>query len=141
MNDIAKGVLIGVISSAILGGFGYIFVVKENQTKIASIEKSLETMSDDMSKSGESMIALKLFVVSAHPNKDYIPLASAKKLGALEPAEIQLLASGLSSAASGKIDTFSGQALSDLIATHGLTENDLRNYFLVAREPQVTLFR
>jgi hypothetical protein len=44
MNDIVKGVLIGVLSTSILSGVGFFFLVIENQFKIENIEKAIDKL-------------------------------------------------------------------------------------------------
>ncbi|KKL83822.1 hypothetical protein LCGC14_1970930, partial [marine sediment metagenome] len=111
MNDIAKGVIIGAVTVGLPLFFGYIFVVKENQLKIAGIEKELTRYNNQMGRTGGAISALKLFVVTAHPDKDYISLASARKLQTLKPSEIMVLASELSKIES-QDATFSYAAIS-----------------------------
>ena len=51
MNDVTKQVLVALITAAVLGFFGYIFVVKENQIKIEQLEKSIAKESESLAKS------------------------------------------------------------------------------------------
>lgn len=95
MKDVVKGIFVGVISTILVSGVGYIFIVKENQMKIDNIEKILSNYDGEMEASGKSINALKLFVVSAHPDKDYIPIASASKLQRMSAKEVSVLAAAM----------------------------------------------
>jgi hypothetical protein len=117
MNDVTKQVLVTLITAAVLGFFGYIFVVKENQIKIEQLEKSIAKESESVAKSitditnkldvhyngikssiGESrstIDSLKLFVVAAHPNRDHISLTASAKLQSLNSNQFNVLATGL----------------------------------------------
>jgi hypothetical protein len=132
MNDIVKGVLIGVISSAVVAGLGYILIVKENQIKIDNIEKILTKYDSQMEKSGETISALKLFVVSAHPDKNYMPIASAKKLEAMDTGAIEVIAASMSKAENKETwfaSFYTASSLQPIKDEYELTNEDLGNFY------------
>ena len=132
MSDIMKGVLTGVLCTALVSGVGYVFLVKENQIKISNLEKTITKIADSMDDSGESINALKLFVVSAHPSKNYMPLASAKKLGSFKPSEMEILASELMPNEGNKFNVKAvnfSEDLKPIIEKYKLNNEDLNSYF------------
>lgn len=157
MNDVTKQVLVAVITAVILGFFGYTFVVKENQIKIAQLEKSLTKESESMAKSiteiskkldihyngikssiGESrstIDSLKLFVVAAHPNRDHISLTASVKLQSLNSNQFNVLATGLmyykdNSSSNLKTINFDDK-FTKLIKDKKITKTDLDSYLKV----------
>jgi len=127
-----KGVLTGILCTALVSGVGYVFLVKENQIKISNLEKSIIKISDSLDDSGKSISALKLYVVSAHPSKDYMSLASAKKLGSFKPSEIVMLASELIPNEGNQFNlktiNFS-EDLKPIIEKYSINNEDLNSYF------------
>jgi hypothetical protein len=132
MSDVAKGVLIGIIISAIVAGFGYVILVKENQIKIDNIEKLLGKYDDQMEKSGKTLNALTLFVVSAHPDKNFMPIASARKLEAMDSDAIEVIATSMSKVDNKDAWFASFQAalpLKTIKDAYKLTNEDLENFY------------
>mgnify|MGYP005989476253 CR=1 FL=1 len=154
MNDVTKQVLVAVITAAVLGFFGYIFVVKENQIKIEQLEKNLAKESESMAKSitditkkldahyngikssiGESrstIDSLKLFVVAAHPNRNHLSLTASAKLQSLNSNQFNVLATGLmyykdNSSSNLKTINFDDEFIR-LIEDNQITKTDLDSY-------------
>jgi hypothetical protein len=96
MNEIVKGVAIAVLTTGIVAALGYVFLIKENQVKLEYLEKGLNRIESSIKSSSSSIDAIKLFVVAAHPNRNYLPISSSEKLGKLNPNELTVFAQGLS---------------------------------------------
>ena len=158
MSDSAKqiGIAVGssLLTALVLAIAGYVFVVKENQIRIESLEKLVKSQSESvenglkeldsaLDKHAEqlngslerhrtSVNSLKLFVVAAHPDRDYVSLVSSRKLQSLNPAEFEVLANGLTeykqSGLVGVRQTEYGDEFEALIMQHDLNESDLQSY-------------
>lgn len=132
MIEMIKGVLIGVLSTAVVAGFGYVMVVKVNQEKIANIESMLKEHNGKMSKSDATIGALKLFVVAAHPERDYMPIVSAEKLKAMHSDEIITLAAEISESNSRDSwvkESEDSSVINGMIIRYDLTEDDMKNIY------------
>lgn len=88
MNDILKGVLIGVIPTAIIAFLGYIWVIKENQLSIDLLKEEVRSISANQDERSKSVNSIKLFIASAHPNKDLSPLLTSTRISELSSKEV-----------------------------------------------------
>lgn len=168
MSDSAKQIGIAVLSSIltvlILAIVGYVFVVKENQIKIdtlenlvkgqsesverglreldAALDTHIEKLNGSLERHRTSVDSLKLFVVSAHPDRDYVSLVSSRKLQSLNPLEFEVLANGLHeykrSGLEGVKKMEFGEEFETLIIQHDLNETDLNSYIeAVGQNPEI----
>ncbi|HBC3859256.1 TPA: hypothetical protein KD866_004722 [Vibrio parahaemolyticus] len=138
MNEIVNNVLSTVIGAAIVGGFGYVLVVKEHQLKIDALQKTVEEQSTKLSEFADrqdiAINSIRLFVVSNHPDKDHSTLisrVSLKKLQSLSPQEYPILVKGLNSIVEPKEKALSPQSTENfeaLLIKHDLKEVDLNTY-------------
>ena len=95
MNEFWKGVSSAVIAAGIIGIAGYLLIVKENQTKIEALTKSIDGLKESADETQKSLNTTRLFVAQAHPNRKLSQADSLKKLQALNMNEMVLLAEGL----------------------------------------------
>lgn len=158
MPDSAKqiGIAVGasLLTASILAIVGYVFVVKENQIRIETLENLVKSQSESVEEGLEDLDtaldthidklnsslerqrtnvdSLKLFVVAAHPDRDYVSLVSSRKLQSLKPAELEVLANGLNEykqrGLEGVRKTEYGEEFETLIMQHDLNETDLQSY-------------
>jgi len=133
MKEIGKGVLIGLIIAAISAVLGYFCLVRENQIRIQTIQRDIENLSSRVERGNESLNALKLFVVSAHPDRNYIPLTSAGKLQDLTAGEINTLAGQIDKYTTARAFSLNAQKdnlkINDIMTKYQIDQNDLRNYW------------
>ncbi|WP_421911685.1 hypothetical protein [Marinobacter sp.] len=168
MSDSAKqiGIAVGssLLTALVLAIAGYIFVVKENQIRIDSLEKLVEGQSESvegglkeldaaldthieklnssLERHRTSVDSLKLFVVAAHPDRDYVSLVSSRKLQSLSSVEFEVLANGLNeykhSGLEGVMKTEYGEEFETLLIQHDLNEIDLQSYIeAVGQNPEI----
>jgi len=90
-----KEIIVGLVVAAIMGLGGYILIVKENQVVIEQLQKSFTELKELEMKTTDSLYATRLFVASAHPERDMNLLVSYKKLEELSNEELQQLAAGI----------------------------------------------
>ncbi len=137
MKEITRGILIGLITTAIIAGFGYVWLVRENQLRIQIMQRDMDRLSFQVESGNNSLYAIKLFVVSAHPDRNMLPVSSANKLQRLEPKEMATLAALIGRYSSAK--AFSQRVPNDdprlgsFLANHEINQNDLQNYWHMAR--------
>lgn len=167
MSDSAKqiGIAVGssLLAALVLAIAGYIFVVKENQIRIDSLEKlvkgqsesvedglkeldaafdtHIEKLNRSLDRHRTSVDSLKLFVVAAHPDRDYVSLVSSRKLQSLNSVEFEVLANGLNeykhSGLDGVMKTKYGAEFETLLIQHDLNETDLQSYLeAVGQSPE-----
>jgi hypothetical protein len=138
VKEITKGILIGLITTAIIAGFGYVCLVRENQLRIQIMQRDMDRLSSQVESGNNSLNAIKLFVVSAHPDRNMLPVSSAKKLQRLEPKEIATLAAHIGRYSSAT--AFSQRVCNDdpllgsFLVYNEIDQNDLQNYWHMARD-------
>ncbi len=148
MNEIVKGLLIVVGGAIIVAVPGYLFVVKENQVRIESLQKSvdeiklaqnpllpvpgtLKEIRENTEKLQDSLNATKLFVAQAHPDRDTSSLAAIMKLQGFKPSDFTTLAKGLRNVT---IVQSTGQVIDaapefmKLMRKYGITAKDISKY-------------
>ncbi|WP_061036301.1 MULTISPECIES: hypothetical protein [Vibrio] len=136
MNEIIKNVLSTVIGAAIVAGFGYVLVVKENQIKIEELQNAINQQSINLAAFSDrqdvAINSIRLFVVSNHPNKDHSTLlsqVSLRKLQGLSPEEYPILVRGLNNIVEpGDNPPQMTADFSQLLLEHNLEEADLNRY-------------
>ncbi|ODW25959.1 hypothetical protein [Vibrio parahaemolyticus] len=138
MNEIVKNVLSTIIGAAIVGVFGYVLVVKENQLKIDTLQKTIEEQSARLTgfadRQDVAINSIRLFVVSNHPDKDHSTLlsrASFKKLQNLSPQEYPILVKGLNSIVEPTekpLSSVTSANFEALLLKHNLEQVDLNTY-------------
>ena len=133
MKEIYKGVLIGLVTIAIPALLGYVWLIRENQIRIQTIQRDIESLSSRVERGNESLNALKLFVVSAHPDRNYISITSAGKLQDLTAGEINTLAAEIDKYSTARAFSLSASKdnpqINDIMARYQIDQNDLRNYW------------
>lgn len=158
------GIAVGssLLTALIIAILGYVFVVKENKIRIDNLEtlvkgqsesvenglkkldSSLDTHVEKLNSSLErhrtSVYSLKLFVVAAHPERDYTSLVSFRKLQSLKPAEFEVLANGLNeykqSGLEGVKETEYGEEFETLIIRHDINDTDIQSFIeVVGQKP------
>jgi len=131
-----KEITIVVITSSILAVAAYVLVVKENKINIIHIKKELKEMKDIAKKNEDSLVATKLFIAQAHPDRDASNLASLIKLQKFNRAEIVALAQSLPDVKLGpgpnKEIVKLPVSLKELVKKYQLTGNDFANFTAVA---------
>lgn len=139
MRDFWKGVLSAVAGAGILGLFGYVILIEKMSVKIESIESKLSDISSDLKYSGNSLNGIKLFIASAHPDRDIIPLASATKLKSLSNQEIFILGRSLPERLT-EFDPANLQpgSAQSIITNHSLTVEDIESYIQALNVDSVT---
>ncbi|HAS6444387.1 TPA: hypothetical protein GRR81_25410 [Vibrio parahaemolyticus] len=143
MNEIVKNVLSTIIGAAIVGVFGYVLVVKENQLKIDTLQKTVEEQSTKLTEFADrqdvAINSIRLFVVSNHPDKDHSTLLSRtsfKKLQNLSPQEYPILVKGLNSIVEPKekpLSSVTSANFEALLLKHNLEQVDLNTYLAELR--------
>lgn len=131
MNEITKGVLVGVATAVILSGVGYLLLAKENKVRIDMLLNEVQSVSRRVDRGNESLTALKLFVVSAHPDRDHMTLSSAQKVQQLTGQELGMLAGQMdrfkTAAAFATIAREGSPQISAILQKHQIDSNDLVN--------------
>jgi len=135
MNDYWKGISTAVIGAGVVGVIGYLLIVKENQIRIETLIKSVDSLSLSADETQKSLSVTRLFVAQAHPNRTLSQAPSLMKLQALDAQEIEQLAKGLSELempVNNKFE-FVPPQLKNLSAKYSFTSQDLTTFQAVAQ--------
>lgn len=134
-----KEIIIAVVGASAVALAGYLLGVKENQVNIANIKKDLVEIKEIGEKNGNSLIATKLFIAQAHPNRDASKLASLNKLQKFDSSEVEVLAGALSAVKLGPGSTKEivklPVNLEAITRKYHLSGNDFANFTAVANLP------
>lgn len=101
------GLLLGIISTLILSGLGYIWVIRDNSKDLEHLSKqmtALETrqkehigrLETNLKESGEQLGKLRIFIATMHPERYTSDLASAQRLKDLPPEALEAFATDVS---------------------------------------------
>ncbi|PUB83979.1 MAG: hypothetical protein DBP02_10110 [gamma proteobacterium symbiont of Ctena orbiculata] len=90
-----KEITVAVIAGIIVSIASYLLIIKENQMSITALQNEVKQLREMEMKTQTSLNATKLFIASAHPDKDISKLASIKKLQKLNKNELEVLAEGI----------------------------------------------
>ena len=97
-KSIGWALLSGIITSCLLGAWGYQFVIKENEINIKWLEKEIVKQNQRIEKLDECLCdyrgrieKLRLCVLSAHPDKFEVTLTSVEKIKVMDFQELGLL--------------------------------------------------
>lgn len=138
-RQIIVGVVIALVSGFLVAVPGYLFVVKKNQVDIVNLQREVDRLKDSGREYDKSLVATKLFIAQAHPDRDISNFASLQKLQDLNAAEIRVLAgelqkAQLTSGPQGEIVSTSNK-LQQLIQRFQFNDDDLETYQAVAEMP------
>lgn len=136
-----KEIIVAVVGGSVVALAGYLLGVKENQVNITHIKQELQDIKEIGKNNQDSLVATKLFVAQAHPNRDASTLASIVKLQKLNKNEVEILARSLSDVKIGpgpnnelvKIPV----NLKDLAEKYNLNGNDFASFTAVANMPKI----
>jgi len=133
MKEIVKSVLIALVTAVILGVFSYTWLIKENQLRAQILQRDLESLSSRVERVNESLNALKLFVASAHPDRNFISITSAEKLQKLTAIELGTLSLQIDKYPTAKAFSLNAKKdnpqINDIMTKHQIDQNDLRDYW------------
>jgi len=133
IKEIVKGVIVAIVIAVIFGVFRYIWLIKEIQINIQALKRDTESLSSNLGCMNESLNALKLFVVSAHPDRNYVSIKSAGKLKKLTAGELGTLAAEMDKYPTAKAFSINAQKgnsqINDILIKHQIDQNDLLNYW------------
>lgn len=90
-----RELVIAVVGGSVVALSAYLLGVKENQINIDHLKRELADIKAIGEKNSDSLVATKLFIAQAHPDRDISKIASVKKLQQLDRAEIVKLAEAL----------------------------------------------
>jgi len=135
-----KEIVISVVSAGIALGGNYVLIAKENQVNISNIQRDISEIKTVGKETSDSLVATKLFVAQAHPNRDTSSLSSIEKLQKLDDEEVKILAGHL-----GEIEFSPGSnsevkilpvGLQNMAAKYQLTGEDF-GYFTSLAYPNI----
>lgn len=135
-RTIIATVIGSLITAGIVAVFAYVFVIKENQMRIANVEKAILEIKHSSKNTTTSVQDLKLFVAQAHPDADLRLIQSVRKLRGLDPNEAIVLRGYFASVerASDILDHVQAapEQVKTIMKTHDITEKEMAAYSATA---------
>ncbi len=134
-----KEIVIAVVGGGVVALGSYLLGVKENQNNIGHIKQELVEIKEIGKRNQDSLVATKLFIAQAHPDRDTSRLASIIKLQKFNKEEVEVLAQSLP-----EVKLKSGltieivklpKSLLGLVKKHKLEGNDFENFAAIANLP------
>lgn len=125
--------LISAIGGSIVALAGYLLIVKENQVKIDYLSQQVKELQEFESGTRNALAATKLFVVSAHPERDFSALTSLKKIQDTKYKEIEVMAAVLIGD-NNDLTSIDNKALG-FIRTLNIDQKDLSVYKQIVEKP------
>ena len=90
-----KELVVAVVGGGVVALAGYLLVITKNQVNISHIQSDIMEIKEFSKKNSKSLVATKLFIAQAHPDRDASSLASLMKLQKLDDSEVEVLAGAL----------------------------------------------
>lgn len=88
-NEIIIGVVSALTASAVVGGLGFLFIVKESALKIDGLTTSIQALQSEVGAAGKKISRQQLVMARVHPNVDLNLLVSAQILDSLSTEELE----------------------------------------------------
>lgn len=101
------GMILGIVATLILSGFGYVWVIRDNSKDLEHLSQQMSALESrqkehigrletNLKESGEQLGKLRIFIATMHPERYTNDVGSAQRLKDLPPEDLDVFATSMS---------------------------------------------